>query len=167
MKETKTHYQNNVKRRIKCFRNIHLYDVLDFNCSNDLGGWNLKCSQRRHCYLKKTYFLINIFRELKSTFIDWLNLNKILWEILASVTTNTLLEFNFLFGIQLTMKTHLWCHQPVKICLERKNFKIPQESLIRLVEISPICSQILHLTECSLMPSFPASTVSHIQLQFF
>lgn len=53
---------------------------------------------------------LNIFRELRSTFIGWLNLNKILWEILALVTTNTLLEFNFLSSIQLTMETHLWCH---------------------------------------------------------
>lgn len=55
------------------------------------------------------HFLINIFRELRSTFffLGCLNCNKILREIQASVTTNTLLEFNFLLSTQLTTETHL------------------------------------------------------------
>lgn len=116
-----THYQNNVRggNRQEKKKNITSEELL----SKYIALWLFlrlhffqrfrkitfqKLTKETFLGFFKNCFLINIFRELRSTFIDWLNLNKILREILASVTTNTLLEFNFIFHIQLTMETHLW-----------------------------------------------------------
>lgn len=136
-----------LKYTVLWFFGLHLFQRL----------WRLhfKSSQRRHIYFFENSFLINIFRELRSTFIGWLNLNKILWEILASVTTNTLLEFNFLSSIQLTTETHLWCHHnQSKSAWSMKTSKSHKRALQDGTETDPILSQTLHLTDISPYQTF-------------